>query len=102
MLVVVKLKFVELRLAVTVPFVDVAVNCASPLKDVLPLLPFITVTVAVLVVATPNVAFAEFGAVAMGGVPLNVLAKAAWEVANRTPATVTARMVCAGIFIFLR
>ena len=78
MLVVVKLKFVELRLAVTVPLVDVAVNCARPLKDVLPLLPFITVTVAVLVVATPTVAFPEFGAAAMGGVPLNVLsAKAA-------------------------
>jgi hypothetical protein len=90
--VAVKLKLVELRLAVTVAFVDVAVNWAFPLKDVLPLLPLLTVTVAVLVVATPNVACPEFGEAAMGGEPLNVFnaANVAWEVASRA---LTAAMI---------
>jgi hypothetical protein len=99
--VAVKLKLVELRLAVTVAFVDVAVNWAFPLKDVLPLLPLRTVTVAVLVVATPNVACPEFGEAAMGGEPLNVFnANAVWQVASRTlTAAIILRICLEEVFI---
>ena len=99
--VAVKAKLVELRLAVTVAFVDVAVNWAFPLKDVLPLPPLSTVTVAVLVVATPSVACPEFGEAAIGGEPLKVFnANAVWEVASKAlTAAIILRICLEEVFI---